>query len=171
MKHKQEQKRVKTTAEVLCYKPGKASRSTVSSYYKKWRISQGIPYRCDLEDCQFYNNETRWKDTPLLMILDHVNGNPFDNNPGNLRYVCPNCDSQLPTRGAKNKGRVSNLEEKRYFLQPRYEGETGAGWNLFTQPGSFGWSGPKSEINSSERNDTEANMPQIDKASAFLKLR
>lgn len=42
------------------------------------------------------------------MILDHENGNSNDNRAENLRYLCPNCDAQLPTRGGRNKGRITN---------------------------------------------------------------
>jgi hypothetical protein len=40
----------------------------------------------------------------LTMILDHIDGNATNNNPSNLRLVCPNCDSQLPTFKSRNKG-------------------------------------------------------------------
>jgi len=42
------------------------------------------------------------------MILDHENGNSKDNRTENLRYLCPNCDAQLPTRGGSNIGRIIN---------------------------------------------------------------
>ncbi len=29
--------------------------------------------------------------------MDHINGNPKDDRLENLRWVCPNCDRQLPT--------------------------------------------------------------------------
>lgn len=45
----------------------------------------------------FWNNES------LIMILDHINGIPDDWNIANLRLVCPNCDTQLPTYKSKNK--------------------------------------------------------------------
>jgi len=50
------------------------------------------------------------------MTLDHVEGNRFDNSPYSLRYLCPNCDSQQPTRGGKNKGRVTGRTEDGYTL-------------------------------------------------------
>jgi hypothetical protein len=39
-----------------------------------------------------------------------VNGNNSDNRPDNLRLLCPICDSQLPTRGGGNKGRIKKSE-------------------------------------------------------------
>ena len=41
---------------------------------------------------------------PLVMILDHIDGDASNNKPTNFRLVCPNCDSQLPTYKAKNTG-------------------------------------------------------------------
>lgn len=43
-----------------------------------------------------------WNDEPLTFILDHINGNHDDNSPENLRFICPNCDSQLDTYKKKN---------------------------------------------------------------------
>src|SRR6476660_3941888 len=36
-----------------------------------------------------------WNGRPFNPFLDHKNGNNSDNRPENLRYLCPNCDSQL----------------------------------------------------------------------------
>ena len=45
-----------------------------------------------------------WNNMPIHLILDHINGIPNDWSINNIRLVCPNCDSQLPTFKAKNKG-------------------------------------------------------------------
>jgi len=45
-----------------------------------------------------------WNGQPMTLIVDHINGKSNDNTLENLRIVCPNCDSQLPTYKAKNKG-------------------------------------------------------------------
>jgi hypothetical protein len=87
-------------------RPG-ASRKTVRRYYEKWRTQQGMPLdRCDMPGCDFNTKVTTWRGTPLVPILDHKNGNSWDNRTKNLQFVCPNCDSQLPTRGGRNRGRV-----------------------------------------------------------------
>ena len=35
--------------------------------------------------------------------MDHINGRASDNRRENLRLICPNCDSQLPTYKSRNK--------------------------------------------------------------------
>lgn len=46
-----------------------------------------------------------WQGKPLIFTVDHVDGNSDNNTLTNLRAICPNCDSQLPTYKAKNMGR------------------------------------------------------------------
>lgn len=62
-----------------------------------------ILYKCDI--C---NIEPYWNGKPMPLILDHINGINNDNRLENLRFVCSNCDSQLPTYKSKNKKLVSS---------------------------------------------------------------
>ena len=43
-----------------------------------------------------------WKDNPLTLTLDHINGVYNDSRIENLRMVCPNCDRQLATFAGRN---------------------------------------------------------------------
>jgi len=56
--------------------------------------------------------------TPL--VLDHINGNPYDNHLVNLRMICPNCDAQLPTYKGLNKGNGRHSRMKRYYSGQSY---------------------------------------------------
>jgi len=56
-----------------------------------------VEYRCD---CCGIGPE--WNGKPMPLILDHINGKNNDNRLENLRFVCSNCDSQLPTYKSKN---------------------------------------------------------------------
>ena len=57
-----------------------------------------VPYKCAI--C---GNTGTWRGKPLTLTLDHINGNHCDNRIENLQFVCPNCDSQQSTFGARNK--------------------------------------------------------------------
>jgi hypothetical protein len=111
--------RSRTEADVLCYSTGKISRGTVLRFYRSWRRTQGLPERCDNEQCQYYREPLEWNGEALPLILDHVNGNSKDNTTDNLRLLCPNCESQLPTRGGKNIGRVQNATDTGYEIAHR----------------------------------------------------
>ena len=53
-----------------------------------------------------------WQGKSLTLIVDHIDGKSKNNSLDNLRLVCPNCDSQLPTYKAKNKGN----SDRSYFI-------------------------------------------------------
>jgi hypothetical protein len=53
-----------------------------------------------------------WNSKPITLIVDHIDGKSNNNKLDNLRIVCPNCDSQLPTYKAKNKGNSTRT----YFI-------------------------------------------------------
>lgn len=69
--------------------------------------------------CAICNNEDKWFGKELILILDHIDGNSENNNRGNLRLVCPNCDSQLPTFKSRNKG-----NGRHFRIQRRNEGKS-----------------------------------------------
>ena len=76
--------------------------STYPRHKLKQRILKQdmIKYQCG--EC---GNSGEWMGKSLPLILDHINGINNDNRLQNLRFVCSNCDSQLPTyknrRGSK----------------------------------------------------------------------
>lgn len=47
--------------------------------------------------CQICKLKPFWNNKDLVLILDHINGNNSDNRLQNLRFLCPNCNSQQPT--------------------------------------------------------------------------
>jgi hypothetical protein len=46
-----------------------------------------------------------WQGKPITLHVDHINGDPSNDHPDNLRLICPNCHSQTMFLGAANKGR------------------------------------------------------------------
>lgn len=53
---------------------------------------------------------SEWLGKPLLLHLDHINGDHLDNRLENLRVLCPNCDSQTSTYCGKNIGRSTRWQ-------------------------------------------------------------
>jgi len=89
-----EQRLRKSKREGLIDIPGDDSK-TLRRYLKLVK-----PYVCSI--CGL---TPEWEGKSLVLRADHINGNASDNQLDNLRWVCPNCDSQLPTFGMRNKGK------------------------------------------------------------------
>ena len=68
------------------------------SSLKKFIIIIRDTYNCNICDI------STWVSKPISLQLDHIDGNAGNNMPDNLRLLCPNCHSQTPSFGSKNKG-------------------------------------------------------------------
>lgn len=55
-----------------------------------------IKYECSI--CNLYE----WRGKPLVLELDHIDGNNHNHKIGNLRLLCPNCHSQTDTYCGRN---------------------------------------------------------------------
>ena len=80
----------------------------VNTQQVKTFLTQKFGHKCHI--C----NISDWQGKPLLMVLDHVDGNSENWSLANLRLICSNCDSQLPTYKARNTGNGRHSRRKRY---------------------------------------------------------
>ena len=71
---------------------GEASRRLIKSY-----LIEKYGHKCSI--CGL----TEWMGLPAPLIVDHIDGDVFNNKVSNFRLVCGNCDMQLPTYKSKNK--------------------------------------------------------------------
>ena len=75
--------------------------------YQRANFNSRVIKRFILEEqnnkCSICGLDSIWNNKPLVMILDHIDGNAANNIRENYRCICPNCDSQLDTYKSKNK--------------------------------------------------------------------
>jgi 5-methylcytosine-specific restriction endonuclease McrA len=82
--------------------------STYARHHIKHRIIQQGLVKYECAEC---GNNGEWMGKKLPLILDHMNGVNDDNRIENLRFVCSNCDSQLPTYKNRRGSKGKKLEE------------------------------------------------------------
>lgn len=75
-----------------------ADQKTVRRWYLKGNYTE---YKCSI--C---GQEPEWQGKPLTLILDHINGDNHDDQLNNLRWVCPNCNIQLPTTNRRKTTKI-----------------------------------------------------------------
>ena len=63
---------------------------------------------------------TEWNNNPIVMDLEHIDGNSENNNLENLSIICPNCHSQTPTYKGKNVGNGRHSRKIRYAAGKSY---------------------------------------------------
>ena len=81
-----------------CIESGTPWENLTTDQSRRRRLLCSRPHQCSL--CGL----TNWRELPTPLVMDHINGDSDDNRQTNLRLICPNCDAQLPTFGARNKG-------------------------------------------------------------------
>ena len=70
------------------------------------------------EKCFECGQEDTWNNKPLVLQLDHVDGDSDNNYPKNLRLLCPNCHTQTENFGSKGKGsRYKKITKRNQYLR------------------------------------------------------
>ena len=74
------------------------------------------------ESCENCGQESTWNNKPLVLQLDHIDGDSDNNFPSNIRLLCPNCHSQTENFGSKGKGsRYKKITKRNQYLR-EYKG-------------------------------------------------
>lgn len=87
----------KRTPEDTFVSNSTASQHTLRELYKRGNYST--------YECAICGQQPFWNEKEMTLILDHINGINNDDVLENLRWVCPNCNSQLETTGSRNPNR------------------------------------------------------------------
>ena len=61
------------------------------------KLEEILENKCDI--CGINN----WNNIPIILHLDHIDGDCHNHKLENLRLLCPNCHSQTETWCGKNK--------------------------------------------------------------------
>lgn len=89
-----------TMDDVFC-----ANSNVTQTVLRKWYIK----IYGEGEKCSICNCKNLWNKKHLTMILDHIDGDNHNNIKSNLRWICPNCNSQLDTFAGRNiKNKIHN---------------------------------------------------------------
>lgn len=74
-------------------------------------LQSGRPYRCEGKGCSLGDE---WLGKPLVLHVNHKNGDWLDDRAENLEFLCPNCHSQTPDWcRSKNRRRWGSEKERR----------------------------------------------------------
>jgi hypothetical protein len=82
-------------------------KKVTNDTFKSYLINKG-GHKCQI--CSF----SEWGGKPILLILDHIDGNSDNCSLENLRLICSNCDTLTPTYKGRNKGNGRFSRRKKY---------------------------------------------------------
>ena len=86
-------RRQKTPGEILRI-DSERKRPPGARLLRRALLQSGVPHVCAQCGCP-----PVWQGAPLVLQVDHRNGNRHDSSKNNLRFLCPNCHSQTENWG------------------------------------------------------------------------
>ena len=95
-----EQRKDEVAQDLLSSNPRYRSNHSIKRVIKDYSLFSWCCDRCKIDS---------WQDQPIILELDHIDGNSFNNKLTNLRLLCPNCHSLTSTY----KGRSINTGKKK----------------------------------------------------------
>lgn len=88
------------------------SRAGHAFYVKRYLIQK---YNNKCSKCGWGEINQFSKNIPLE--VEHIDGNPYNNNPNNVDLICPNCHSLTKTYRGLNKGNGRREYLKKYYIR------------------------------------------------------
>lgn len=80
------------------------------STYGRGKLKERLLYKGLLKNqCYECGQLPEWQGKKLVLVIDHINGVNNDHRLGNLRILCPNCNSQTNTFAGRNAKRGKKL--------------------------------------------------------------
>ena len=105
-------------------------------HYQKYRTLENIklwketgkisikPLKNYLADTRGYKCATcelsTWNSLPIVLEIEHIDGNSENNFEENVCLLCPNCHSQTPTYKGRNMGNGRHSRRERYAQNKSY---------------------------------------------------
>lgn len=90
---KSNQKSIEESLKKAFVKNSKYSNEFIKPRFIKYYAKGYLCYECGITD---------WNNKKLVLELDHIDGDDRNNEPSNLRLLCPNCHSQTETFRGRN---------------------------------------------------------------------
>jgi len=87
----------KCTADILIHTHNSTRRT---QRYQLFRALVDVGRSVQCEECLVFDT---YNNKPLLLQIDHKDGNWRNNTADNLRFLCPNCHSQTDNYGNKKR--------------------------------------------------------------------